>query len=162
MLLKKRPLTKWSYVVLRNSCSTLSTTSDKARQIIGWTLVCVSIHLECWLDKARAKNRYLGCSGCGMPTAIQLQFCFKILAVWMWSMWIEFTFDAHQVNVNSIRIQTESSVKRPYNACVLYVNQTVHTFSSSLGLLQCYLSSPLRWWNSALLQFSSERCWAQL
>ena len=35
--------------------ATSSTTSNKLRQIIGWTLVCVSIHLECWLDKARAK-----------------------------------------------------------------------------------------------------------
>ena len=33
----------------------LSTTSDKVRQIIGRTLVCVSIHLECWLDKARVE-----------------------------------------------------------------------------------------------------------
>ena len=55
MLSKKRLLTKWSCVVLRNSRSTLSTTNDKARQIIGRTLVCVSIHLERWLDKARAK-----------------------------------------------------------------------------------------------------------
>ena len=52
---KKWLLTKWSCVVLRNLRSTLSTTSDKARQIIGWTLVCVLIHLECWLDKARAE-----------------------------------------------------------------------------------------------------------
>ena len=56
MLSKKRPLTKWSCVVLRNSRSTLSTTSEKARQIIEWTLVCVRIHLECWLDKARAES----------------------------------------------------------------------------------------------------------
>ena len=32
-----------------------STTSDKVREIIGRTLVCVSIHLECWLDKARVE-----------------------------------------------------------------------------------------------------------
>ena len=28
-------------------------------------------------------------------------------------MWIQFAFDAHRVNANSIRIQTESSVKGP-------------------------------------------------
>ena len=50
-----RPLTKWSHVVYQNSRSASSTTSDKVRQIIGWTLVCVSIHLECWLDKAKVK-----------------------------------------------------------------------------------------------------------
>ena len=55
MLSKKRPLTKWSCVVRRNIRSTLSTTSDKVRQIIGRTLVCVSIHLECWLNQARAE-----------------------------------------------------------------------------------------------------------
>ena len=42
MLSKKRSLTKWSCVVRRNIHSTLSTTSDKVRQIIGRTLVCVS------------------------------------------------------------------------------------------------------------------------
>ena len=29
-------------------------------------------------------------------------------------MWIQFAFDAHWVNANSIRIQTESSVKGPF------------------------------------------------
>ena len=38
----------------QNSHSTLFT-SDKVRQIIGRTLVCVSIHLECWLDKPRVE-----------------------------------------------------------------------------------------------------------
>ena len=47
---KETAYTKWSRVVQRNSCSTSSTTSDKVRQVIGWTSVCVSIHLECWLD----------------------------------------------------------------------------------------------------------------
>ena len=106
MLLKKRPLTN---VVLRNSCSTLSTTSDKARQIIGWTLVCVSIHLECWLNKTRAKNRYLGCSGCGMPTAIQFNSVSKFgqcecdpcglnsHSMRIRWMWIQFVFKQNQV-----------------------------------------------------------------
>ena len=30
-----------------------SFTSDKVKHIIGLTLVCVSIHLECWLNKSR-------------------------------------------------------------------------------------------------------------
>ena len=55
MLLKMKPLTKWSRLVCLNLHYTSSTTSDKVRQIIGQTLVCVSIHLECWLDKARVK-----------------------------------------------------------------------------------------------------------
>ena len=33
----------------------LFNTSNKVRQIIGRTLVCVSIHLECWLDKLRVE-----------------------------------------------------------------------------------------------------------
>ena len=32
-----------------------STTSDKVWQMIGQTLVCVSIHLQCWLNKARVE-----------------------------------------------------------------------------------------------------------
>ena len=55
MLLKTRPFTKWSRVFHRNSRSTSSTTSDEVWQVIGRTLVCVSIHLECWLDKARVE-----------------------------------------------------------------------------------------------------------
>ena len=51
----KSPLTMWPHVVHQNSRSTSSTTSDKIRQIVGRTLVCVLIHLECWLDKARVE-----------------------------------------------------------------------------------------------------------
>ena len=109
MLSKNRSLIKWSCVFLRNSRSTLSTTSDKVRQIIVQTLVCVSIHLECWLDKARAEIVTRAAVG----VACQQQFGFKLWAVWTRSMWIEFAFDAHRVNANSIRIQTGSSVKRP-------------------------------------------------
>ena len=36
-----------------------------------------------------------------MPTAIQLQFGFKIWAAWMRSMWIKLAFNVHQVNANS-------------------------------------------------------------
>ena len=32
-----------------------STTSNKVKKISGHTLVCVLIHLECWLDKARVE-----------------------------------------------------------------------------------------------------------
>ena len=52
---KKRPLTKWSHVVCWSSRSMSSTTSYKVREVIGQTLVCVSIHLECWLNKARVE-----------------------------------------------------------------------------------------------------------
>ena len=76
MLPKKRPLTKWSLVVRRNSCPMSSTTSDKVWQVIGRTLVCVSIHLECWLDKPRVE-------------------IVTWAAVWTWSMWIQFAFDTH-------------------------------------------------------------------
>ena len=55
MLLKMRPLTNWSCLVCLNLHYTSSTTSDKVRQIIRQTLVCVSIRLECWLDKVRVK-----------------------------------------------------------------------------------------------------------
>ena len=58
----------------------LSTTSDKVRQIIERTLVCVSIHLECWLDKARVEIVTWAAVGVA-STAIQLQFGFKILLV---------------------------------------------------------------------------------
>ena len=47
--------TKRFCVVHWNSHSTSSTTSNKVRQIFGQTLVCVSIHLECWLNKARVE-----------------------------------------------------------------------------------------------------------
>ena len=92
MLLTRRPLTKWSRVVCRNSRSTF-TTSDKVRQIIGQTLVCVSIHLECWLDKPRVEIATWAAVG----VARQQQFSSKILAVWTRSMWIQFAFKQDQV-----------------------------------------------------------------
>ena len=78
----------------------------------NWTDFSVCFDTSRMLE-SQGRNRYFGCSECGMPTAIQLQFGFKILAVWTRSMWIEFAFDAHWVNANSIHIQTGSSVKRP-------------------------------------------------
>ena len=91
MLLKTRLLTKWSHVFRRNSYSTSSTTSDKVRQVIG----------------------------CGTPTAIQLQFSYKI---WqcernqrgfnLYLMCIGWMRIQNQVNVNLICIQCErASVK---------------------------------------------------
>ena len=90
-------LTKWSHVVCRSSHSMSSTTSDKVREVIGRTLllVCVSIHLECWIDKTRVEIVTWAAVGVANQ---QQQFGFKILAVWMRSMWIQFA---------------ESSVKRP-------------------------------------------------
>ena len=52
MLLKKRPLTKWSRVVRQFHVSHKVYYSDKVSQKIVQTLVCVSIHLERRLDKA--------------------------------------------------------------------------------------------------------------
>ena len=77
MLPKKRSLTKWSHVVRRSSCSTSSTISNNVREVIGWTLVCVLIHLECWLDKARVEIVTWAAVG----VANQQQFGFKILTV---------------------------------------------------------------------------------
>ena len=42
-----------------------------------WTLVCVSMHLECWLDKARVE--IIAWVAVGVER--QQQFGFKILAV---------------------------------------------------------------------------------
>ena len=54
----------------------------------NWTdLMCVSIHLECWLNKARVE--IITWSAVGV--ACQQQFSYnKILAMWMRSMWIQF------------------------------------------------------------------------
>ena len=71
--------------------------------------MCVSIHLECWLDKARVEIVTWAAVGVA-STVIQLQFGFKILLIRTQLMWIQFTFGVHRVNVN---FQTESSVKRP-------------------------------------------------
>ena len=51
-----------------------STASDKVRQEIGWTLVCVSIHLERWFDKARVEIVPWAAVG----VARQHQFSYKI------------------------------------------------------------------------------------
>ena len=54
------------------------TTSDKVRRIIGWTLVCVSIHLECWLDKVRVEIVTWAAVDVACQQQIQLQFGFKV------------------------------------------------------------------------------------
>ena len=96
MLSTKRPLTKWSrvHVVRRNSRSTLSTTSDKVRQVIGRTLVCVSIHLECCLNKARVEIATWAAVG----VARQQQFSYNSVSkCWQTT-----------INVDSIRIRCAS------------------------------------------------------
>ena len=70
-----RPFTKWPRVVHRIACFTSFTTSDKVRQIIGRTLVRVSIHLECWLDKARVKI----VTWVAMGVAHQQQFSYNLV-----------------------------------------------------------------------------------
>ena len=95
MLSTKRPLTKWSHVVHRNSCSTLFTTSNKVRQIIGQTLVCVSIHLECWLNKPRVEIATWAAVG----VACQQQFI---------TIRFQNFGSVNTINVDSIRIQCAS------------------------------------------------------
>ena len=83
-----------------------STTSNKVRQIIRWTLVRVSMHLECWLRKARVEIVTWAAVG----VACQQQFSYNLV--------IKFgSVDA--INVDSIRIQTESSVKEAFRYLVL-------------------------------------------
>ena len=120
MLLKKqRQPTKQYRVVRRNSRSMSSTTGDKVRQRSGWTLVCVSIHLECWLNKVKVEI----VTWTAVGVACQQQFSYKLVSkFWQWRpVWIQFAFDVHCVYANSICIQTESSVKRP-----LYMHVHVH------------------------------------
>ena len=100
MLPKNRSLTKWSHVVRRSSCSTSSITSDKVREVIGRTLVCVLIHLECWLDKARVEIVTWAAVG----VANQQQFSYNSVSKFG---------SVNAIDVDSIRIQTESNVKRP-------------------------------------------------
>ena len=95
MLLKTRPLTKWALVVRQNSRSTSSTTSDKVRQIIGLTLVCVLIHLECWLGKARVEI----VTWAAVSVASQQQFSYNSV--------IKFG-SVNTIDVDSVRIRCAS------------------------------------------------------
>ena len=148
-----RQLTKWSCIVHRNSHSTSSTTRDKVcgKWLIWWTLhlVCVSIHLECWLDKARVEI----VTWAAMGVARQQQFSYNLVSkFWLcehdWCGLIQFAFDAHQVNANSIRIQTESSVKGP-----LVRNELIWLF------LSLHVGSPVlavsRIWQDCMYSTSS-------
>ena len=75
-----------------------------------------------------------------MPTAIQLQFGYKF---WQCErgfnvdvlMWIQFAFDVHQVNTNSIRIQTIHGYKTDY----YFINS--YTFCK-LGFVNLAVSLP--------------------
>ena len=75
----------------------MSTTSDKVRQIIGRTLVCVLIHLEHWLEKARMEI----VTWAAVCVAHQQQFSYNLVSNFG---------SVNTINVDSIRIQTE---KRP-------------------------------------------------
>ena len=95
-------------VVRRHSCSTSSTTSDKVWEIIKQTLVCVSIHLDCWLNKTRVEIVTCpGCCRCGTPTAIQLSFGFKILAVCT-------EFNSHSNRIKCVRDFTHNGYTCTY------------------------------------------------
>ena len=117
-----RPLTKWSHVVRKNSRSTLSITSNKVRQIIGRTLVCLLILLECWLNKARVKL-LLVVQWVWHTNSIRLQFGFKICrreCNWCWfnshskcNVWmrIQFAFKQNQVwrGINIVVIESHDN-----------------------------------------------------
>ena len=68
----------------------------------GWTLACVLIQLEGWLDKTRVEIVALDCSGCGTPATIRLRFGLKFGSV-------------NVICVDSMRIQFESR-ERDFNA----------------------------------------------
>ena len=61
-------------------------------------------------------------------------------------MWIQFAFDAHWVNANSIHTQTESSVKRPTHTHA-HTHTHTHTHTNHLSP-QLKLLSP--WWPKLL------------
>ena len=87
----------WSHVVHRNSHSMLSTSSDKVMQIIGWTLVCVSIHLECWLNKPRVEIATWASVGVAYANSKSVTIQFQIFG------------SVNVINVDSIRIRCASS-----------------------------------------------------
>ena len=142
-----RPLTKWSHVVHKNSRSTLSITSNKVRQIIGRTLVCLLILLECWLNKARVKL-LLVVQWVWHTNSIRLQFGFKICrweCNWCWfnshskcNVWmrIQFAFKQNQVwrGINIVVI--ESHMITRYSICKWYI---LFSCQSCKVLLNCYI-----------------------
>ena len=101
MLPKKRPLTKWSRVVRRSSCLMSSTTSGKVREIIGWTLVCVSIHLECLLDKSRVEVVTWAAVG----VANQQQFSYNSVSKLSQCEHDQCGFNSHSMRIGWMRIQ---------------------------------------------------------
>ena len=147
MLPKKRPLTKWSRVVCRSSCLMSSTTSSKVREIIRWTLVCVSIHLECLLDKSRVEVVTWAAVG----VANQQQFSYNPVTIQFQNF-----RSVNAIDVDSIRIRcalgecefnshsTKSSVKKPSFTCIMQhaVGQQVSASVQLLSLV-CMCSSPL-------------------
>ena len=97
----KETTSTWSHVVHRNSNSMLSTTSNTVRQIIGRTLVCVSIHLECWLDKPRveiatwavARQQQFSCNSVSNFWQCECDQCgFNSHLMRIEWMWIQFAF----------------------------------------------------------------------
>ena len=80
-----------------------STTSGKVREIIGRTLVCVSIHLECLLDKSRVEVVTWAAVG----VANQQQFSYNSVSKFLQCERDQcgFNLHSHWVNANSIRIQ---------------------------------------------------------
>ena len=87
--------------------------SNKVRQIIGQTLVCVSIHLECWLGKSRVET--VTCVAVGV--ACQQQFSYNLVinfgsvnAIDVDSIRIRCTSGECKFNSHSNRIQCEKAL----------------------------------------------------
>ena len=84
-----------SRVVRQNSHSTLSTTSDKVGQVIGWSLVCASIHLEYWLDKARVEIATWAAVG----VACQQQFSYISISKFWQCECDRYGFNSHTMHI---------------------------------------------------------------
>ena len=102
MLLKKRPLTKWSRVVRQINVPHKVYYSDKVSQRIVRTLVCVLMHLECRLDKARVEI----VAWAAVSVARQQQFSYNSVQNFGGVNTIDVDSIHIRVNANSIRIQT--------------------------------------------------------
>ena len=94
--------------------------SNKARQIIGRTLVCVWIHLECWLGKSRVETVIWTAVG----VACQQQFSYNLFinfggvnAINVDSIRIWCALGECEFNLHSNRIQCEKAFRLSLRNC---------------------------------------------
>ena len=71
-------------------------------------------------------------------------------------MWIQFAFDAHRVNANSIRIQTESSVKGPLGLLDVLLKIEPFVGVYTIRLCTCVYNHESPW-----LLASPRRAWSE-